>query len=127
MRKAMMVDYKLYVEKDIEGAIELRKARLPQGWQQNPNALNSFAWWCFENNINLEEAEALARNGVELSDPGEGKAMILDTLAEICNLRGSCKDAVLYMEMAIENDPDRQYYKEQLERFQKELALQQGE
>jgi thiol-disulfide isomerase/thioredoxin len=122
MRKSLMIDYKLFVDKDVDGAIELRKARLPEGWQQNTNALNSFAWWCFENNVNLEEAETLARNGAELAESGESKAMILDTLAEICNLRGSCKDAVLYIELAIENDPDRQYYKEQLARFQKELA-----
>ena len=124
LRKSMMVDYKLFVEKDVEGAVELRKARLPEGWQQNTNALNSFAWWCFENNVNLEEAETLARNGVDVAEDGESKAMILDTLAEICNLRGSCKDAVLYMEMAIESDPDRAYYKTQLVRFQKELAMQ---
>ena len=121
---SVLIDYKLFVEKDIDGAIALRKARLPEGWEQNTDALNSFAWWCFENQVNLEEGERLARNAVELAEDGADKAMILDTLAEICNLRGSCKDAVLYIEMAIKSDPDRQYYKKQLTRFQKELAAQ---
>jgi thiol-disulfide isomerase/thioredoxin len=124
LRKALLVDHALYVEKDIESAIALRKERLPEGWQQNPDALNAFAWWCFENNINLEEAEEMARNGVELAEAGASKAMILDTLAEICNLRGSCKDAVLYIDMAIKEDPDKEYYKEQRVRFQKALAAQ---
>jgi len=124
MRQGLMVDHALYVEKDIDAAIALRKERLPAGWEQNPDALNAFAWWCFENKVNLEEAEQMARNGVELAEPGSSKAMILDTLAEICNLRGSCKDAVLYIEMAIENDPDRQYFRNQRYRFQRELALQ---
>jgi len=124
MRQALLVDHALYVEKDIDAAIALRKERLPEGWEQNPDALNAFAWWCFENKINLEEAEQMARNGVELAEAGSSKAMILDTLAEICNLRGSCKDAVLYIEMAIKNDPDREYFRKQQVRFQKELAAQ---
>jgi benzoyl-CoA reductase/2-hydroxyglutaryl-CoA dehydratase subunit BcrC/BadD/HgdB len=48
--------------------------------------------------------------------------MILDTLAEICNARGTCKDAVTYIELAIKEAPGNDYYKKQLERFQKILA-----
>jgi thiol-disulfide isomerase/thioredoxin len=124
MRQGLMLDYTLLVEKDVDAAVTMYKDRLPAGWEQNPSALNAFAWWCFENRINLEEAEARARKGIELADKDESRAMLLDTLAEIRNARGSCQDAVLYIEQAIEADPKRQHYRKQLERFQKELADQ---
>jgi hypothetical protein len=50
--------------------------------------------------------------------------MILDTLAEICNARGSHRDALSYIEQAIEADPKRPHYRKQRERFQRELAEQ---
>lgn len=126
MRKAVKLEHTLYVQKDVAAAVALYKERLPANWQQDANALNSFAWWCFENEINLEEAETMARNGVELAQPGQQKAMVLDTLAEICNLRGSCRDAVAFIEQAIAEDPGRPHYKEQLERFRRELAAQEA-
>ena len=38
------------------------------------------------------------------------------------HVRGTCKDAVTYMELAVKEAPDNDYYKKQLERFQKILA-----
>jgi len=78
----------LFVLKDWKQAVEKKKARLPEGWQENPDQLNNFAWWCFENKINLDEAEALARKAVELTTDSKDKANILDTLAEILSLKG---------------------------------------
>jgi tetratricopeptide (TPR) repeat protein len=124
MRKGLMLDYTLYVEKDIEAAVAMYKDRLPPGWQENPSALNGFAWWCFEKRIHLDEAEAMARKGVDLAQKDEMRAMILDTLAEICNARGSHRDALSYIEQAIEADPKRPHYRKQRERFQRELAEQ---
>ena len=116
------MDHALFVEKAPEKAVKLRKANLPEGWLENAEELNGFAWWCFQNRVNLEEAESLARKGVELAANDKTKAEILDTVAEICNARGSCKDAVTYIELAIQADPDSEHYKKQLERFRKLLA-----
>jgi len=81
--------------------------------------LNSFAWWCFENKINLQEAAELGRRGVKLAEPGRGKAMIIDTVAEIENLRGNPREAVKLMEQAVKEDPASDQWKKQLERFKK--------
>lgn len=121
-RTALLVDHALVVEKNPDLALRYRRDGMPAGWMEDAGQLNEFAWWCFENKVNLEEAETLARKGVELAAAGSEKAMILDTLAEICNARGTCKDAVTYIELAIKEAPGNDYYKKQLERFQKILA-----
>jgi tetratricopeptide (TPR) repeat protein len=108
----------LVVDADPEAAVALKRESLPEHWQEDAEQLNAFAWWCFENVVNLEEAEVLARRGVELSEPGTERAMILDTVAEICNARGKCDEAVDLMARAVEEDPDNEHYQEQLERFE---------
>ena len=67
-------------------------------------------------------AEELARHGVELAEAGEEKANLLHTLAEICQMRGKGDEAVALIRQAIEEQPDSEYYKEQLVRFQIENA-----
>lgn len=123
-RANLMPEYTLHIQKDTKKAIKLKKNNMPEGWLENGNHLNNFAWWCFENKINLKEAEKMARKGVELTSPGRDKANVLDTLAEICNLSGECGDAVDYIRMAVAEDPDNEYFQEQLIRFEKILASQ---
>jgi hypothetical protein len=68
--------------------------------------------------VKLSDAEAFARRGVELSSAGPDRAQILDTVAEICNARGNCDDAVELIRQAMAEAPDSDYYPKQLERFQ---------
>jgi tetratricopeptide (TPR) repeat protein len=118
----LMADYNVYVTKDKEKAVSYKKATMPDDWQENPSYLNSFSWWCFENRVNLEEAQQLSRKSVKLADSGKQKAMYLDTLAEICNALGDCRQAVELMKMAVNEAPEDDYYTEQLDRFEKILA-----
>jgi len=122
LRKGMALEHALYVDKDADAAVRIYKERLPQGWEKDAKTLNAFAWWCFENRIHLEEAETHARSAVDLAPDDATRAMILDTLAEICLARGRPEDSVRYMEAAIEADPERDHYRQQLERFRKELS-----
>jgi thiol-disulfide isomerase/thioredoxin len=117
----LAIDHAVIVEKDLDRAVELKKASYEEGWLQDSGAMNGFAWWCFENNVNLIEAEEIARAAVEFADSNSDKANILDTAAEICNARGDCRDAVLLIQQAIELNPEREYFKKQLTRFQKIL------
>ena len=109
----------IYLDKDPAKAIDLKKAGMSEGWDENAKDINSFSWWCFEHKINLDEAEKLARTGVELAEPGGEKAMILDTVAEIVNLKGNPKEAVEITKSAIKESPERKLYKDQLKRFEK--------
>lgn len=118
----LMADYSLYVSGDSNAAVNYKKETMPGGWLENPGNLNSFCWWCFENKINLEEAEVLSRKSVKLAEVGEEKAMYLDTLAEICNARGKHYEAIEFMKIAVKEAPDSDYYKNQLERFEKLVA-----
>jgi tetratricopeptide (TPR) repeat protein len=119
IRNYMSVDYALLVEKDKDKALELYRGRLPEGWEEDPGRLNEYAWWCFENDLNLEEALTMAMKGAELAPNDAERANILDTAAEICNAMGNCDQAVAKMKEAIELDPEKQYFKDQLVRFEK--------
>ncbi len=121
-RKELLAEHALYVLRDVGQAIAFKKSSLPAGWEERAADLNSIAWWCVEKRINLPEAEGLARKGVELAAPGKEKAMVLDTLAEICALRGSIAEAIGLTRQAIEQDPASKYYPKQLERFMQMAA-----
>jgi tetratricopeptide (TPR) repeat protein len=109
--------YVLYIEKDQYKAVSLKKGTFEDGWGDNPSDLNSFSWWCFQHQVNLEEAEKLAGRAVKLAEPGNGRGNILDTLAEIVNLRGRPSEAVSLMEEAVKGEPDNEYFQKQLEKF----------
>ncbi|MEJ2055354.1 MAG: tetratricopeptide repeat protein [Calditrichaceae bacterium] len=111
--------YIIYIENKPKQGVKLKKESMPEGWQENAGDLNAFSWWCFEHKVNLDEAEKLARKGAELAEPGNEKAMILDTVAEIVNLKGNPQEAVKLTEQAIKESPNRKYYKDQLLRFKK--------
>ena len=123
-RQGLEIEYAMLVLGDKDKALDLKLASLPEDWKDDPSGLNSFAWWCFENQLNLEEAEMLARRGAELATPGKERAMILDTTAELCNARGNCDDAVELMRQALEEDPDSKHYARQLTRFEEIRATQ---
>jgi len=120
------VDHALLVEKNADKAVRLKVATMPEGWKDDVGQLNSFAWWCFENKVNLEEAEALGRRGIDIAAPGKNRAMILDTTAEICNALGHCDDAVELIRQAIEDHPESKYYPKQLARFEEIRASEQA-
>lgn len=119
--KQLQIQNALLVEKNPEQALAIYRTTFKDGWMDNPGKLNQFAWWCFENDVNLAEAEELALRGVELAADDAERANILDTAAEICSKLGNCDEAVAHMKRAIELDPDKQYFKDQLVRFEKEL------
>jgi thiol-disulfide isomerase/thioredoxin len=114
----LRIDHALLVTGDKDEAVSLKRAAMPDGWRDDASQLNSFAWWCFESGVALEEAEMLARRGAELAAPGNERAMILDTAAEICNARGNCDDAVELMRQAVAEAPDGEHYRKQLTRFE---------
>ena len=121
-RKQLLLSEALHVKGDLAAATVLKRQAMPEGWMTNASALNEFAWWCFENKVNLAEADTLARKAIELSPAGAERAQILDTLAEICNARERCSEAVDLMRQAVKEDPTEAHYKEQLERFEKIVA-----
>ena len=108
----------LYIAKDEKAAVAHYKASMKEGWMDNANQLNSFGWWCFQNNINLKEGRELAKKGVALAEEKTDKANIIDTLAEIENALGNPIEAARLMEEAIKLD-DRESFRKQLERFRK--------
>jgi thioredoxin-related protein len=126
-RANLMPEYALLVKKNERKAVTLKKELFaqyaePKDWLENANLLNNFAWWCFEMEINLDEAEQFARKGIELAEAGRQKGNILDTLAEICNMKGDCGEAVDYIRLAVAEDPEYDYFQKQLVRFEKLLA-----
>ncbi|MFC1572126.1 hypothetical protein ACFL6M_00860 [Candidatus Eisenbacteria bacterium] len=116
-REKFLIEYALFAESDTEKAVRMKKGTLPDGWESDPDELNGFAWWCFERKVNLEEAEALAQNGVDLTPPGSSQANVIDTLAQIVYLRGDQQRATELIRQALEMDPENEYLKEQIKKF----------
>jgi len=116
-RSDLLADRSWHILGNETEAVKLKKASFDEGWQEKVSDLNNFSWWCFENKINLDEAERMARKGTEVAEDGRQKGMILDTLAEICNVNGKSAEAATLMEQALEHVPDSEYYAEQLNRF----------
>ena len=125
-RPGLEVSEALYVQRNEAKALDLKRAAMPKGWESDPESLNAFAWFCFQHGINLEQAEALARRGAELAPPGEKRAQILDTAAEICNARGNCGDAAALEAQAAKEDPAGEHYKKRQAEFEDLLAKQKG-
>jgi len=121
-RNELLVDYNLKVACDSAEAVRYKKLTLGDNWQNEADGLNSFAWWCFENSVNLAEADTLARKAVALAEPGRDKAMILDTAAQICRARGNLEEAIKFMEMAVAEEPDNSQWSKTLESFRAEVT-----
>lgn len=120
-----MATYFMYGDLVPDTALALRRDHLGLEWRDDVARLNSFAWWCFEHEVNLEEAEVLARRGVDLSE-GVERANVLDTLAEIVNARGRRNEARTLIDDALELNPDSDYLQSQKTRFAEEEAVGQG-
>jgi tetratricopeptide (TPR) repeat protein len=120
----LMIEKSLHITGDKKAAVRYKMATMADGWLEDAGKLNGFCWWCFENSVNLEDAERLSRKSVELAEPGKRKAMNLDTLAEICNALDNCLEAVELIKMAMAEDPESKHYPEQLKKFEENLASQ---
>lgn len=116
-RKYILPAYLLHVKQDAAGAVAARKEQLGEGWEEDPGALNSFAWWCFQNGINLDEAMRLALRGAELEQEPHSRANILDTAAAISHASGDAGRAVELMEEAVELNPESEQFKEKLREY----------
>jgi hypothetical protein len=116
-RTELEIDAALLIKKDPEKALRLKRAAMPEGWQDDPSQLNDFAWWCCENNLNLAEAFDLAMKGVNLAAADGDKANLLDTAAEIAFQRGDAKKAIELEEQAVKLMPDRKNFQQTLAKF----------
>jgi tetratricopeptide (TPR) repeat protein len=110
-------DYALYVDGDEARAVSIRKTGLGAGWEDNRDNFYAFAKWCLDRRINLEEAELYARKTINMVYPGKIRAKVLNTAAEICNARGKTAEAIELINQAIEQEPENEFYPEQLKRF----------
>jgi tetratricopeptide (TPR) repeat protein len=117
-RQRVLAEYTLIVEQDPTRALAIKRASFPDGWQSDPQTLNEFAWWCFENKIDIQEAAQLSQRSIELSQPGPEQANYLDTLAELVNLQGNPQKALELIEQALQMNPDSRYLQNQLVKFQ---------
>ncbi|MGD8394401.1 MAG: hypothetical protein PVF43_02870 [Candidatus Eiseniibacteriota bacterium] len=122
LRQDLAPLHALYVAGDPVRAVELKRESMPDGWLEDDGELNSFAWWCFEHRVNLDEALELALKGVGLAEAGARKAMILDTAAELASQLGRNERAVELIKQAVREEPDNSYYRDQRTRFEALLA-----
>jgi uncharacterized Ntn-hydrolase superfamily protein len=85
------------------------------GGAEDADYLNNLAWFCATGDVFLEDALEAGRRAVDLK-PDEPN--ILDTLAEVHFRLGHKQEAIATIKRAIELDPESEYYKAQLSRFE---------
>jgi len=110
-------DSALYIKKDTALCLEIKKASMGDNWIDERDRFYMFSKWCLEREINLEEAEIHARRAIDLVYPGKYRARVLNTVAEICYARGDGEEAVKIISLAIEQQPENEFYQVQLEKF----------
>ncbi len=86
-------------------------------FNDNPSVLNGYAWRMTELGSNLGDALEKATLAVELADDTNLKSYILDTKAEVLWLLGRVQEALDTIDLAINIDPDSDYFREQREKF----------
>lgn len=118
--KFLRVDEALLIDHDKDEALRRRRAMMPDDWRDDPDVVNEFAWWCFQNDVNLDEAYDLALKAAEKNDDPTKKANILDTAAEIAFKRGDRDRAVELETRAVALAPGRKGLEKNLERFRGE-------
>lgn len=116
-RDALLVDHALEIEHNPTRALEYKRRTLPRGFEDDPRAVNAFAWWCLKHAVALPEAERLTRNAAARAAPGRDRAQLLDTVAEIRAARGDASDAARLAAAAAREAPDNPYYEKQTLRF----------
>ena len=116
----LVADYTMYVDGDTAGAVQMKKASLGDGWQSNPDKFYDYAKWCQERKIMLDEAEHYARQAADRAYVGEFKGKVLNTLAEIYYEKGNNDEAIKTIQLAIEQDPEYEFYEDQLKKFRGE-------
>ena len=101
---------------DHQQALAYQIATLPDGWDEDADQLNSFAWWSVENNVALERGRKYAEKSIERAADERAKSNAMDTLAEIVNAQGDPAGAAAITEQALALH-DSDFLKRQLERF----------
>jgi thioredoxin 1 len=91
-------------------------------WPNDAGAMNSYAWNCAEQDINLGHAALVAKKAVTLAASSGEKAAYLDTYATVQFKLGKIDDAISLEEQALQllkNSPpkSRREYEETLARF----------
>jgi tetratricopeptide (TPR) repeat protein len=92
-------------------------AKVCKAYPKSAQLDNSAAWLAVCCRRRLDDALAYAKKAVELAPK---TAAYLDTLAEVYYQRGDKATALRHMKKCLELDPQSDYYRKQIKRFQKE-------
>ncbi|MCU0230996.1 MAG: hypothetical protein MUC67_06410 [Acidobacteria bacterium] len=93
------------IENDPAKAIALKQKTFGEGWQDDPSELSEFARFLVRNDLDLDEAERVARRAVELSEPGRERSRAAETLARVLEKRGERDEAIAALETALQGAP----------------------
>lgn len=108
-------DYALFIKQDTVSAIKIRKNgfNIKEDHSGSIKDYYPFARYCYDREINLVEAKELLLVVTNRIDDGTYKAKVYSLLGKIAEHNGDRKEALKYVEQAMLNDPDNEYYPEQ--------------
>lgn len=124
-RARLLVIKAIRFDHDPAAAVAARRDSMAEGWQDDPFAINEFSWWCFEREVNTDEAYQLATRALGLlpaQTPGARRAMVLDTAAELALRRNDRAKAIELWTQAKRADPESEHYSGRLTAAQESAA-----
>mgnify|MGYP001170458697 CR=1 FL=1 len=86
-------------------------------FKDNPSILNGYSWRMTELGLNLDDALQKCTLAIEMAQDMKLKSYILDTKAELLWLLERNEEAIDAINLAIEIDPNSDYFKEQKQKF----------
>ena len=113
-------DYALYVAHDTVKAIAIKKKGMGKDWKQILKTYYPFAKYCYDRRINIDEAYELCIAVTERVQEDKYRAKVFSLLAKIKEYNGDFEAAMNFVDRAMTNDPDNEYYPTQYDELMQE-------
>ena len=126
-RRQLAVDEALLIRRDRTLALRLRRENLSPDWMQDTSEVHRFAWWCYENDLNLAEAYRLTVAAAAAVAGDADRASILNTGAALAFKLGDLQQAVAHQQEVVALSPARERYQTALRKYEAAHATAAGE
>ncbi|MCJ7490496.1 MAG: thioredoxin family protein [Thermoplasmata archaeon] len=106
IQASLRAELQLYGDHDTASAIETKKSAYGPAYRRTPVDEFDFAYWCADQGINLDEAEATMKRFLESRlPPGRSAGGLYQALSKIALVRADHAGALTYARKAVESDP----------------------
>ena len=112
-----LAEYSLFIMHDTAKAIEMRQRGFGPNWDKQTKNIYPFAKYCFDRSINMDNAYQILQSVPDRIKDGTYKAKVFWLLSQFAEIKNELADAVSYIGLAVEQDPENDFYNDEYERL----------